>query len=217
MSINTYSHLWRLGLRERRAFLLVSDFLVAVAALFAALYVWASNGEWLGFSLAFLQERVESWFYVLPLVWLLLMVELYDPHRAANRKHVVRGVIAATSIGFMLYLVVYFAANSPLPRRGVATFLGMVSIMTLVWRLLYIQIFTTSQFMRRVLLVGAGESGKTILRVINDLTPKPFELIGLIDDDPEKDGEEIEGYQVLGDSTKLLALIDTEKITDIVV
>jgi len=217
MSNQPSSHLWRLGLRERRFFLLVGDFLLASGALFVALYVWASNGEWLGFTLAFLQERVEAWFYVLPVIWLLLMVELYDPHRAANRKHVIRGIIAATSIGFMFYLVVYFAANSPLPRRGVATFLGLVSILTLIWRLIYIQIFTTSQFMRRVLLVGAGHSGEMILRVINDLSPKPFELVGVIDDDPEKDGMQIEGYTMLGDSTQLLALIDSEKISDIIV
>jgi len=217
MSNQASSHRWRLGFRERRSFLVLGDFLIASGALFAALYVWASKGEWLGFTLAFLQERVDSWFYFLPVIWLFLMVELYDPHRSANRKQVVRGITTATAIGFMFYLVVYFAANSPLPRRGVATFLGLVSILTLIWRLLYIQIFTTSQFMRRVLLVGAGHSGEMILRIINNLSPKPFELIGVIDDDSEKDGIQIEGYTVLGDSTQLLALMADEKISDIIV
>ncbi len=217
MSNHTPSNLWRLGLRERRSFLIIGDFIVGLFSLFVALYVWASNGEWLGFTLAFMRERVDTWFYVLPLIWLLLLVELYDPHRAASRKHVVRGVIAATSFGFMLYLVVYFAANSPLPRRGVATFLGLASTLTLVWRLLYIQIFTKSQFMRRVLLVGAGHSGEMILRMINELTPKPFELVGVIDDDHEKKGTIIAGYTVLGDSTQLLAMTAGEQITDIIV
>ncbi len=217
MSNHPSSKLWRLGLRERRSFLIIGDFIVGLFSLFVALYVWASNGEWLGFTLAFMRERVDTWFYVLPLIWLLLLVELYDPHRAASRKHVVRGVLAATSFGFMLYLVVYFAANSPLPRRGVATFLGFVSTLTLVWRLLYIQIFTKSQFMRRVLLVGAGHSGEMILRIINELTPKPFELVGVIDDDHEKKDTIIAGYTVLGDSTQLLAMTASEQITDIIV
>ncbi len=217
MSNQSTSQLWRLGLRERRSFLIFGDFLVGIFSLIAALYVWASNGEWLGFSLAFLQERVDSWFYILPLVWLLLMVELYDPHRAASRKHVFRGIIAATGIGFVLYLVVYFAANSPLPRRGVATFLGFTSLLTLMWRLIYIQIFTKSQFMRRVLLVGAGHSGEMILNIINNITPKPFELVGVIDDDPEKRDKKIAGYTVIGDSRQLITTTNDEQITDIIV
>ncbi len=217
MGNQSSSQLWRLGLRERRLFLIFGDFLIGVFSLIAALYVWASNGEWLGFSLAFLQERVAIWFYILPAMWLLLMVELYDPHRAASRKHVIRGIISATSFGFLMYLIVYFAANNPLPRRGVATFLVFSSILTLLWRLFYIQIFTKSQFMRRILLVGAGESGEMILNIINDITPKPFELIGVLDDNIDKQGTKIAGHTIIGDSKQLLKISIDERITDIIV
>jgi len=211
------SNLWRLGLRERRTLLLLGDLLIGIVALVAALIIWGLSEEWLGLSLEFIRERVLFWFYLLPLVWLLLVVELYDVHRAAHRSQVIRGILTATLIGFVLYLFVYFASDNPLPRRGVAAFLGIASLMTLSWRLLYIRIFTAPEFMRRVLLVGAGRAGFTILEVINTLEPKPFEIVGLIDDDTDLLGSEVEGHKIIANSDSLLAMIESEAITDIIV
>ncbi len=207
----------RLGLRERRTLLLIGDLIIGLFAMVLALIIWGTREEWLGLSLQFLQERVDPWFYFLPLVWLFLMVELYDVHRAANRRQVIGGVLTSTAIGLGLYLVVYFASDNPLPRRGVAAFLGVVSVLTLIWRLAYVRVFTAPEFMRRVLLVGAGRAGGTILDIINKMTPKPFELVGLIDDNPDLAGKQIGGYTVLAGSDQLLAIIEQEAITDIIV
>ncbi len=213
----TTSTLWRLDLRGRRTLLVLGDLLIGAAAMVAALIIWGLSEEWLGLSFAFIRARVDFWFYLLPLVWLLLIVELYDVHRAAHRRQVINGIFTATVIGFVLYLFVYFASENPLPRRGVAAFLGLASLMTLVWRLLYIRVFTAPGFMRRVLLVGAGRAGRTILEVVNALEPNPFELVGLIDDAPELLGSEVEGHQIIANSDSLLELIEREAITDIIV
>ncbi|MBM3144216.1 MAG: sugar transferase [Chloroflexi bacterium] len=209
--------LWRLGLRERRTLLLLGDLFIGVVALVVALIIWGLSEEWLGLSVAFIQERVVFWFYFLPLIWLLLLVELYDVHRAAHRPQVIKSILTATIIGFVLYLFVYFASDNPLPRRGVAAFLGAASLLTLGWRLLYIRIFNAPEFMRRVLVVGAGRAGRTILEVINRLEPKPFELVGLIDDDPGLLDSEIEGHRVVANSQRLLEIIESQAITDIIV
>lgn len=211
------STLWRLGMRGRRTLLLFGDFLIGVFAMGTALVVWGISEEWLGLSFEFLRERVESWFYLLPVLWLLLMVELYDAHRAADRRQVIRSIGTASAIGLGLYLIVYFASDNPLPRLGVAVFLGIASVLTLIWRLVYIRVFTAPQFLRRVLLVGAGRAGCTILEIINSLDTKPFELVGLIDDNAEIIGTQIEGYEVLAGSDQLLELIESEAITDIIV
>jgi len=211
------STLWRLGMRERRTLLILGDLFIGVFAMGAALIFWGMSEEWLGLSFAFLRERVEAWFYWLPIVWLLLMIELYDGHRAADRLQVVRGIIFASTIGLILYLIIYFASDNPLPRLGVAIFLGISSVLTLVWRLFYIRVFTAPQFMRRVLVVGAGRAGNTILEIYNNLEPKPFDIIGLIDDNPEIIGSNISGFEVMAGSDRLLDLIEKQSITDIIV
>jgi exopolysaccharide biosynthesis polyprenyl glycosylphosphotransferase len=212
---------WRLHTRERRTLLIVGDFLMAVLALIAALYLWARAEAFLDFSLEFLRERPPGWFYLLPFFWVILLVELYDIHRAGNWIATVRGVAAATLIGISLYLLLFFYFSDPprslLPRRGVAGFFIAAPVLTLVWRFIYIRIFTAPAFMRRVLLVGAGKAGQTLIQVVDDLWPPPFYLVGIIDDDPEKVGKDIEGHPVLGGSDQLLELIREESVSDIVV
>ena len=73
---------WRPGSIERRTVLILGDLIVGVIALAIALVFWASYADWLGFSPEFFSERVSNWFYLLPLVWLLLMFDLYDSHSA---------------------------------------------------------------------------------------------------------------------------------------
>lgn len=214
------SNPWQLRVRERRALLVLGDFILAMISLVIALYIWGSRLRFIEFDLAFLQERVPFWFYLMPLIWLILLVELYDVHRAGNWRQTVRGIATAALIGFILYLVVYFYYTNPgnrLPRVSVAVFLVVVSSLTLVWRRLYIRIYTAPALLRRVLIVGGGKAGVTILQVINDLWPPPFFVVGIIDDDPDKATSQIEGFQVIGTSETLLDIIDEQNISDILV
>ena len=209
---------WKLSFGERRGILLAGDFIVGLAAMAVGLVVWAANAEWYGFSLDFLRERVDGWFYLLPLVWLLLLIDLRDIHKASDWRKTVRGVAVSTLIGFVLYALAYiFSEPGSLPRRGVAGFLTAAFLLTLGWRWIYIRVFTAPQFMRRVLLVGGGNAGQLILRAINSQQPRPFHLIGIIDDDPQKRDQTIEEHLVLAGSDQLLELIDQDDISDIIV
>jgi exopolysaccharide biosynthesis polyprenyl glycosylphosphotransferase len=212
---------WRLRAGERRTLLVIGDFAMASIAVFLGLYFWASGEKLLGFSAKFLSQRVPGWFYLLPFLWVILMVGLYDIHRASHLGYTVRGIATAALIGLGFYLLLFFYFADPpkslLPRRGVAGFFVAASILTLLWRYIYIRIFTAPAFMRRVLIVGAGEVGQNLLRVIDDLWPPPFYLVGLIDDDPQKIGTSIGGHPVLAGSDRLLDIIDQENASDLIV
>jgi exopolysaccharide biosynthesis polyprenyl glycosylphosphotransferase len=212
---------WRLHPNERRAVLWIGDFIMAVIALIAALFFWAISHEWLGWSLSFLQQRPPNWFYLLPVIWLILLVELYRPDRFGDWKETRKGIARAAFIGFILYLFLFFyfsdPPNSLLPRRGVAGFLVAASGLTLAWRYTYIRIFTAPRFMRRVLLLGAGKAGQTLLKIINELWPPPFFMVGAIDDDANKAGMVIEGQPVLGGSDRLMEIIARENVSDVLV
>ena len=215
----TYS--WQLRVTERRTLLLIGDLTIALASLGISLFYWGTSERFMGFSAEFLQKRVPGWFYFLPLIWLVLMVELYDVHRASEWGKTIRGVAVAAVLGLVLYLALYFyyvvPPKSMLPRLGVASFLVTVSVLTLLWRRLYIQVFTAPQFMRRVLLVGGGKSGEMLLKVIDGLKTKPFALIGIIDDDHRKLGTFVGGCQVIGSSEQLFRLVQENSISEIIV
>ncbi len=212
------STMWRLRPRERRTLLILVDLLMAIIALFIAIYVWSVADIYQTLSLDFMR-RLPSWFYLLPFLWPLLMARLYDEHRARDPKQTLSNIAFSALIGLGFYMLFYFTYQTPksLPRIGVASFIISVFIMTFIWRLVYIRIFTAPQFMRRMLLVGAGETGCIMLKIINQIKPHPYILAGIIDDDPLKIGKVIEGYEVFGGSDKLLEAISKNQITDLIV
>ena len=206
----------RLQTGERRLILIAGDLVAASIATFGAIALW-SQLDWLGFSMDFVRARA-AWFVLLPAIWLVLMVNLYDLRRAASMRETARSVLFAAAIGLFLYLAVYISSEpGSLPRLGMFYFLILVVVLTLIWRFAYIKVFTGQAFMRRVFIVGAGESARTFLDELVGIEPQPFTIVGFIDDDESKQETSIKGYKVYGDNASLLEQIEGEDISDIIV
>jgi exopolysaccharide biosynthesis polyprenyl glycosylphosphotransferase len=217
MPLRPVSSLILLRPGERRVLLLFVDILMVIAAMTIALAFWAQGDRGSNLSIDFLLAT-PLWFFFLPILWLILLSGLYQERRAADWSETLRVIAIAAVIALAFYSVIYFF-NTPksLPRRGVAAFIGSALLLTLVWRFIYINVFTAPQFLRRVLLVGGGETGQIILKILKNLHPQPFIIIGIIDDDPNKIGSEIEGYPVFAGSNQLLETISDQEITDLIV
>ncbi len=57
---------------------------------------------------------------------------------------------------------------------------------------------------KRLLLIGAGDAGEKTAREIEDNPTIPYEVVGFVDDDPEKWGMRIHGIPVLGAADELV-------------
>ncbi len=216
----TTAKAWRLGIGERRVTLILGDFLMACIALGFALYFWAAglNIDNARDAVQFLQLRPPTWFYFLPLFWLVLLIETYSPHRALNWRQTFTGLLAAAIIGMGIYVVFYFTSDpGSLPRRGVASFALLAWFLTAGWRLIYIRVFTSPRFTRRAVLMGAGTSGQALLGVIDSIKPAPYHIVGVLDDDPKKKGRKLAGHLVRGGGRMLLPMVDKSEVTDILV
>jgi exopolysaccharide biosynthesis polyprenyl glycosylphosphotransferase len=217
----------RLRPNEHRLLLLVGDLIASVSAAFLALYVWQQYSIYRLIDLGMKPERAEVlvkievpfWFYLLPLAWLLLMVEVYDPHTAIDWRRTLRGIAGAAFLGAMAYSLVFILNREPggLPRIVVGAFIVLASLLTVVWRMVYVRVYTSSGLSRRVLIVGAGKAGLALARVYGNSQPKPFSLIGFIDDDHRKLNKRYEGHPVVGTSRDLLAIVDQYRVSDLVV
>ncbi len=182
-----------------------------------SLYFWSQRDQWLNFSWEFLTERPASWFYLLPFIWWLLILELYDIRRSSRVNETIRGVAIAAGISFVLYFGVFFISEpNSLPRTGVAAFIIATSILTILWRLLYIKIFTAQEFLRRVVIVGAGRAGTNLVKSLHAIKPLPFHIIGFVDDDPAKLGKVYDNIKVLGNGNDLPILLEEENISDVI-
>lgn len=212
------AHRWRFRFVERRTLLMFGDLLAGVLALTSALFLWSALDAFFKFNLLFLLEHVPTWFYFLPLVWLVLLTELYNIRRAASWAETIKTVGSAAVLGLVLYLGLYFVLpHETLPRTAVVIFVVMAPLLTLLWRYAYIHILGSEQFLRRVLVVGGGRSGRILLQVVNNIEPKPFFVLGVIDDDSEKLHTEIEGCEVVGTGKDILDVIQDKFISDIIV
>lgn len=220
----------RLRLRpsEHRALLFIGDLLMSVVSVFSAIYTWREYQRYVLLAGDLKPKVVEQllenisipfWFYLLPIAWLLLMIELYEPHTAANWRKTLRGIAIAAFIGIVIYSLVFIIRVNPnaLPRIGVGAFLLYASFLTLLWRSLYIRFYTSAGQLRRILVVGAGKAGHTLAEVYLSQTPPPFNLIGFVDDDPQKLGQSVMGFPVVSQSFELLDIIDEHKISDVIV
>ncbi|HUE98776.1 MAG TPA: sugar transferase [Anaerolineales bacterium] len=222
---------------EYRSILAMGDLLMAVLSLFAALYTWSQYNlyryqiffdEYIVQGLGPSRARqlaegqtvfeVPVWFYLLPIAWVLLLVELYEPHVASSGKRTTRGIAIAAFIGLLAYSLAFIIQQeSNLPRIGVGGFLLYASLLTLAWRMMFIRLYKSTGQRRRVLLIGAGRAGQTLAEVYNSLGTHSFNLIGYVDDDRAKVGKTICGLRVLGSSLHLLNLIDVYHISDLVI
>ncbi|MEI8131203.1 MAG: sugar transferase [Leptolinea sp.] len=208
---------WRLKPAERRLILIMGDLAMSWIGLVVSLYFWSQRDQWLNFSLEFFKVRPATWFYFLPIFWILLIVELYDIRRASRRNDTIRGVGIAAAISFAIYLLVFFFSEpNSLPRIGVAGFIIATSVLTIIWRLIYIDVFTAQQFMRRVLIVGAGRAGATLVQALSKVKPLPFHIVGFVDDGAEKQRQIIEKLPILGTGSDLLEIIEAENISDLI-
>src|SRR5262245_27041134 len=110
---------------EHRIILFLGDLLMAVGSLFLALFTWDQYTKYVynrlydeyllrgvipvvARALAEGQTAyvVPPWFYLLPIIWVLLLVELYEPHIASSGRKTTRGIAIAAFVALLAYSLV---------------------------------------------------------------------------------------------------------------
>lgn len=200
---------------DRQRLLFLGDLAAVMLGLLTALLVWKSR-DWIDQPGSFLSQRVDWWFYLLPVIWLLLWMEMYDLRRAGSRRETFKGVLITAGIMLAVYLVVFFLAPSQFPRLAVGVLIGVTAVLILAWRLIFIAIFTLPDFQRRALIIGAGRGGSRLAEIIDGLNPPPFKIVGFIDDDPRKISTYVLGHPVLGGGPDLMRILERERISDVI-
>ncbi|HTO88363.1 MAG TPA: undecaprenyl-phosphate glucose phosphotransferase [Thermoanaerobaculia bacterium] len=65
---------------------------------------------------------------------------------------------------------------------------------------------------RHVLVVGAGRLGRAVIEKLNEHPEAGLRAVGLVDDDPRKAGESIEGIPILGTTAEAASIVDARGI-----
>jgi exopolysaccharide biosynthesis polyprenyl glycosylphosphotransferase len=70
---------------------------------------------------------------------------------------------------------------------------------------------------RRVLMVGAGEVGRTVIRAMVANPESGFEIVGFLDDNPIKGETDIGRFKALGSTENLADILENEVVDEVVI
>lgn len=70
---------------------------------------------------------------------------------------------------------------------------------------------------KNILIFGAGDTGEMVIREIKRNASLNYNPVGFIDDDPAKIGNKIQGISVLGSRNKILQLVKTQRVEELII
>jgi len=70
---------------------------------------------------------------------------------------------------------------------------------------------------KKLLILGAGDAAEKVTREILDNRSLPYQVVGFLDDDPQKTGKRIHGIPVLSSTSQLPAVLDRAAVDEILI
>lgn len=119
-----------------------------------------------------------------------------------------RTVLLATLAGFVLALVALDRGSVPraVPLISGALALGLMFAVRLLFRTYRTRHVPTGGIQRRVIVFGAGEGGRQLLRAMLTTPDAGYIPVAILDDDPRKSRLRVEGFRVRGPRQALEAV-----------
>ncbi len=207
---------------ERKLVLLVVDLVILNGALLLMLSLWPAP------VFARMVERFPWYALLLSGIWLIISTffNVYDLAKAASAVHSIWGAGAAVLITQAIYILIpYLTPVLPNRRTQIVIFFLAALLGITLWRFIYATVFTQPSFRHRALVIGAGWSGETLVKAIQETSTQSgnpylgtgYELLGFVDDDPAKQELEIEGVPVLGTGEDLIRLVKELEPDEIII
>ena len=207
---------------ERKFLLCIADILLIASGIVGSLWYWTYKSgrtlslELVGYHSVWIATMVISW-----LIWMFIS-DLYDLRIAVKVKRTIQQIIwGGMGIG-AIYLIYYFVTapasinteDAAALRFAPALAIGTTTILLLAWRLMYAVVLGVGHARQRVLIIGAGVTGKILAESFKQYPQ--YQAIGFIDDDRKLHGKVCQNIPVLGDRQTLVADIERYNVDEIV-
>jgi exopolysaccharide biosynthesis polyprenyl glycosylphosphotransferase len=165
---------------------------------------------------------VHHWFYFVsmgccyPVVFVIS--DLYDyQQNFLNLENLGRLFFACLTSAIVIIVIFYFPMGNLVGRTQLVLQSILVTVFVALWRIAFSSLPSLGILQQRLLIIGAGRSGRRLLEALRKRPLSGFQPLGFVDDDPKKIGSNIDDLPVLGDSWQLQELIRQYKITLVVV
>ncbi|MBI3998908.1 MAG: sugar transferase [Armatimonadetes bacterium] len=203
-----------LRLSERKVLLFVGDLAAITAALLVVL-AWR-------FRLPLEWEtliRHPLWFGLLAGLWSVTapILDTYDLRRASRvSTGVAVGIGAAAAVSGIYLLIPYITPPLHTSRLTALSFVVLMLGLVAAVRAGYAGLLVQPTFRHRVIVVGAGWAGRTLLEAIRTRAATEYDFVGFVDDDPARQGAPIDGLSVIGTSDHLRRLVEAHAVSEVI-
>lgn len=207
-------------------FLFSSDMLLTMLALVIAYCIRVM----LPFHHEIFDPGMLRWSETLPLIPLIVVIwgttfilaSVYDSHHNFRLVDELQTIIVAVLLAsFFLAGVLYLTV------RGMSRYLFiyfclvdlfvLIAIRLLVWTGFHFTGRTQPRAGRQVLIIGAGQVGRRVERLLGCYRRSGICVLGFLDDDPAKQGPHDEGAPVIGTVEDVWAVVNQQKVDEIIV
>lgn len=196
---------------KKKLILLIGDMLVIIASFYISSFIrW---GELSDISSSFNTAVILSFFVY---IFTFYIADLYNlENKFKNEWYILKfavTVVAASSLIAVIFYIFPFWKYG----RGIF-FLSSVSIFSLsiLWHFVFNKFFKYQRVPSKVLIVGAGGTGKELYSILEN--NKDVDVIGFLDDAPDKLGMTIGSSSVIGETGLLLPLLRDKNIDKVIV
>ena len=156
-------------------------------------------------------------------IWSITFRQLcaYDPNRILRVVQEVETVLAAVVVSTLLLAGALYFSYRGLSRLLFVYFFFTDMVLTLLFRVVVRLVFKALGVRRtvaqRILLVGAGDVGRRMAALLDERQWMGLEVVGFLDDDPDKTGQSVAGLPVLGTLDKAPELVEEHRIHEVII
>ena len=157
----------------------------------------------------------------LMLLALFVLEGVYHQRRGRSWLDEVYAVFSGTAIGIVIMMAVTYAIQFYY-SRFIFLMVGAVVVVLLslergLLRLARSELRKHGLGIRRVVIVGAGEVGRSVMRSIVAQPGLGYRVIGFVDDNPDKGRTDIGHFKALGGLENLPRIVSQEAVDEVVV
>ena len=158
--------------------------------------------------------------YTLLMLIFLAADGVYTPQRGGSWfTELYRILNATTTVGVIAFAAVFFIGPLIYSRAlllwAIALTVAFLGAARLVRRLAGFALRRRGIGVARVLIVGAGELGRTVVRTIVAQPGLGYQIVGFVDDDPAK--LELGRYKALGTLDDVEAVLQRERVDEVII
>jgi exopolysaccharide biosynthesis polyprenyl glycosylphosphotransferase len=148
---------------------------------------------------------------------------VYDQPRGASWFDEVYSLLTGTATGIILMVfVIVFLFRPLLYSRLIFLYAGVLvtiflSVSRMARRFLRHRLRRRGLGVDRLLIVGAGEVGRTVMRHVVAQPVLGYHVVGFVDDDPEKASTDIGRFRALGNTASIPRLIKEMVVDEVII